>query len=239
MRNELEPNLVLAKKLFPKILNLIDEFNNSWGNYYENVEKYEELINEISKITGKEISRLRKYDDFSHGMYTLGEDRLAFDFALPAPIVVNDISKEELTEVVKRITVDRYKEEENDDFLKEINFDLWGYYFELLQINFYININDYTSYQNEETGEYIDYTPDEIANNILSIGHNIKEYIERMKIWLLENEIKYEIETINSLTFDKINDIKKDLILYINEETTAVKYNLPEEIIEYIKIEPV
>ena len=165
MRKELEPNLIVGKKVFPKIIKLIDEFNNGDGDE----EKYEILINEISKITGKEFSQFMNYDNYIHGMYEPGPDGVAFQFALPSPIIVNDISKDELTEIVKRITVDRFKQEENDEFLKEIKFDLWGYYYTLIEKNYGVQFREYIYGKIDESGEYKgEYEIEEIVDDILN-----------------------------------------------------------------------
>jgi hypothetical protein len=94
MRKELEPNLVLAEKLYPLIFDLISEFDNACGN----IDKQKVVIAKISQLTGKEIF---EFDITEYWEYISKED-LTHQFAIPNPSKI-EMSKLELIEILKLI----------------------------------------------------------------------------------------------------------------------------------------
>ena len=153
MRKELEPKMETAKKLYPKIIKLIEkytEYCNENGDE-ENIE-YKKLENKLHEITGKDISQY----NLSEYWEEEGLEPLSFKIALPEPNIVKDITKEELHEIVKIINNDIFEEEFNDEFLKEFKYFLEDYYHKLLKINFKSYSNEYFNRQKGKDGKYFE-----------------------------------------------------------------------------------
>ena len=105
MRKELEPKMETAKKLYPEIIKLIEEYTEycDENGDEENIE-YKKLENKLHEITGKDISQYNLWEYWEEE----GLEVLSFRIALPEPIIVNDITKDELAEIVKRIIAVRF-----------------------------------------------------------------------------------------------------------------------------------
>jgi rRNA maturation protein Rpf1 len=85
---------------------------------------------------------------------------------LPEPNVVNEFTKEELTEVVKRIKEDVFEENEGQNFTELFSYHLEDYYHKLLKINFKKYKFKYFERQKGKNGKYFEYEIEEIVEKI-------------------------------------------------------------------------
>ncbi|MDR0558708.1 MAG: hypothetical protein LBG92_00930, partial [Prevotellaceae bacterium] len=95
-----------------------------------------------------------------------GIEVLSFKISLPEPNIVNDISKEELFEIVKRLKEGIFEENNKNKFIEEFNCHLGDYYHKLLEINFIGYTNEYFNRQKGKDGKYFEYTIEEIVEKI-------------------------------------------------------------------------
>jgi hypothetical protein len=163
MRKELEPNLEKSEALYAKIKALIEKYTEycDENGDEENIE-YKILENKLREITGKDISQYNLWE------YWEGEglEVLSFRISLPEPMIVNNITKEELTEIIKRINVDIFEENDGNIFLKEFGYYLGDYYHKLLEINFTNYRYEYFNRQKGKDGKYFEYSIKEIVEKI-------------------------------------------------------------------------
>jgi len=134
MRKEIEPNFELVRQRYDTILKQILAYAHYCDkNGDEDGEKYRELEASLRELTGKDMSDLELCDCRKAGE----AKKLAFEIALPYPAVVADVTKDELREIVERITISHpYKFQ--DEFLKGLdrtNFEK-GYFLKFLELNF-------------------------------------------------------------------------------------------------------
>ena len=103
MRKELKPNFEKTIDLFLKIDKLIKEYYKHWNNNEFNKDiEYNNLENKIYEITGKYISQ---YISF-RGQYEEKfppDEKMRWIMCIPEPNIVNDFTRKELTEIVKRL----------------------------------------------------------------------------------------------------------------------------------------
>jgi hypothetical protein len=163
MRKELEPKIEIAKKLYPKIIKLIEKYTEycDENGDEENIE-YKKLEKELHEITGKDISQY----NLSEYWEEEGLEPLSFKIALPEPNIVNDITKEELHEIVRIMKEDIFEGDVNDEFLNEFKYFLEDYYNKMLEINFKNYSNDYFNRQKGKDGKYFEYKIEEIVDKI-------------------------------------------------------------------------
>ena len=156
MRKELKPNLEFAGKIFPKVYELVEKASfflhkdylkktmddNNFGDMYKNLKKYitkrleyktfTKIENRLSTITAKDMSQ---YHSFKFWLGA-GETK-AFILSVPDPKIINDISKEELTEIVTKIWRRGFLEKDDIKYsIEKYGYYLIHYYKKLLEINF-------------------------------------------------------------------------------------------------------
>lgn len=135
LRKEIEPQLDIAENLYPEILDQIlkyTEFIDKNGD--ENNIEYKNVEARLNKLTNKDVSKYNLWEYWE----TEGAEILAFRIGLPDPLKVDHITKEEVTEIVRRIGHFEESEKEwNDQTFKE-QFSLYldDYYHEFLKLNF-------------------------------------------------------------------------------------------------------
>jgi len=166
MRNRLEPQIEIAKRLYPEIMKLIKNYTEYCDeNGDDDNSEYKKLENKLHKITKKDISQYNLWEYWEEE----GFEPLSFKIALPEPNIVNDITKEELIEIVKRIKEDIFEKNNNEDeFIQEFKYFLKDYYHELLEINYKDYTNEYFNRQKRKDGNYFEYTVEEIGEKILN-----------------------------------------------------------------------
>ena len=140
MRNEFEPDMAVAKKLYPQIKELLEKYTEyvDENGDEENIE-YKKVEKKLHEITGKDMSQY----DLLYYWEGEGLEVESFRIALPDPKIVNDITKDEVIEIVKRM--DKHFFDDNgeyekidgeDEFTHQFKLYLKEYYHELLKINF-------------------------------------------------------------------------------------------------------
>lgn len=135
LRPEIEPNLDIAEKHYPEILNQIlkyTEFVDKNGD--ENNIEYKNLETRLNKLTNKDISKYNLWEYWEEE----GAEILAFRIGLPDPLKVDKITKEEVTEIVRRIGYFEEPEKEWNDLTFKEQFSLYfdDYYHAFLKLNF-------------------------------------------------------------------------------------------------------
>ncbi len=111
LRQELEPDIKIAEELYPQILKLIQEFDESTGDILNETDtkKMKSSIESINLLTGMELA---PDDLFEYWASTSIED-FAFAISLPSPKKVDNISHQEIEEIKFRISLI-----ENGEYLK-------------------------------------------------------------------------------------------------------------------------
>jgi hypothetical protein len=134
LRPEIEPGLAIAEQRYPSILNdliaytkLVDEQGDADGIAYKNLEaKLQDTVN-------KDMSAF----NLSEYWEEEGVEVLAFRIALPDPVKAALITKEELTEIVRRLDgIETSANPDEESFGAEFARYLDTYYHRFLQLNF-------------------------------------------------------------------------------------------------------
>jgi hypothetical protein len=166
MRKELEPNMEKAEELYPKIKELIEKYTEYCDeNGDEAAIEYKKLENKLYEMTGKDMSQYNLWEYWEEE----GLEVLSFKIGLPEPNIVNDITKEELYEIVKRIKIDIFKiydKNAKKTFKEEFNYHLEVYYNKLLKINFRNYKYKYFNSQKGKDGKHFEYSIEEIVEKI-------------------------------------------------------------------------
>ena len=162
MRKELKPNLEFAEGIFPKVNELIknafvylhkeylvliyDPDNSKLttpgkikiSKLKYNITKRLEsktflnIENELSDITLKDMGYYHNID-----FWFLAGEPQAFILSVPDPVIINDITKDELTEIVTKIWKRGFLEKDDSKYIiGEYGYHLINYYKKLLEINF-------------------------------------------------------------------------------------------------------
>ena len=173
MRKELEPNMEIAEKLYPQIKELVEEYTEYCDeNGDEENSEYKKLEDKLHDITGKDISQY----NLSEYWEEEGLEVLCFKISLPEPNVVNEFTKEELTEVVKRIKEDVFEENGGQNFTELFNYHLEEYYHKLLEINFKNYKYEYFERQKGKNGKYFEYKIEEIVDKIWNLENGLCQH---------------------------------------------------------------
>jgi hypothetical protein len=147
MRNELEPDMTIAKKLYPQIKELLEKYTEYVDEYGDEKDiEYKKMEKKILEITGKNISEYKEWEY----LRIVGLEEEAFKISLPDPKIVNDITKDELIEIVERMNRDYFDDNGElkkiageDEFIYEFKIYLYNYYHELLKMNFKKKYDEY------------------------------------------------------------------------------------------------
>ena len=163
MRKELEPDMETAEKLYSQIIELIEKYTGYCDeNGDEDNIEYKKLENKLHEITGKDISQYNLWEYWEEE----GIEVLSFKISLPEPNIVKNITKDELTEIVKRLKVSIFEQNCKNEFMEEFKYHLDGYYHKLLEINFEKYEMKYFQRQKGKYGEYFEYNIEEIVKKI-------------------------------------------------------------------------
>jgi predicted AlkP superfamily pyrophosphatase or phosphodiesterase len=164
MRNEIEPDWETAEKIYPAIKALIEEYTEYCDeNGDEELAEYKKLKNRLSEITKKDISYYKLWEWWEGE----GLEVLSFRISLPEPNIAQDISKEELMEIVRRINVSIQQDNKNS-FRNAFSCYLEDYYHKLLKRNFKKYKYAYFNRQKDNAGNYFEHSTEEIAEKIWS-----------------------------------------------------------------------
>lgn len=170
LRKEIEPQIEIAEQRYPKVLKLILEYTDYCDeNGDEDNSEYEKLENKLNKITGKDMSEFDLWEWWEGD----GAENLAFDISLPEPQTVDDITKEELTEIISRLKT--YQQpDENDESFRALFYHrtLFGndYYYNFLEQNFTTYDPQLFQRQKDKNGNYFEYNTEEIVEKLWNNG---------------------------------------------------------------------
>ncbi|WP_025124315.1 type 2 periplasmic-binding domain-containing protein [Myroides odoratimimus] len=160
LRPELEPQIEVAERLFSQILKLI-------AQYDDDTSKIEEIILKINTITDKNIKESELLEYWGRE----SAEELAFKIALPNPLKVDNITQEELVEIINRIqfTSDEIVVENFKGYDISLNYLLaYEYYLPLIERNFsYPEPSDLFNAKDTKRG-FIELNTTEIAEAILT-----------------------------------------------------------------------
>lgn len=177
LRNELEPKLDIVERLYPQILDLIADYDNAIDS-----EKYDEIraiVKKVSELTGKDITE----DDLFEYWEADGAGVLAFEMALPPPLKIDKITKDELREIARRVKNFEYADEFADhvtsEELKENKYAFASvlshkYYMKLIQVNFNYPSVFKLFQRQKNNGVYAEYTIEDIVEMIFSMNEEKK-----------------------------------------------------------------
>lgn len=133
LRPEIEPDMETAKARYPEVLRLILAYTDYIDNHGdEDNSEYERLENTLHTMTGKDMSRYNLWEWWE----AEGAEVLAFRIALPDPKSVNNLTKEEVNELVHRMNhFEIPKEPEEPTFENQFKWYLEQYYHAFLKLN--------------------------------------------------------------------------------------------------------
>ncbi|NQX39955.1 hypothetical protein SAMN05421820_106357 [Pedobacter steynii] len=165
LRIELAPQLEIAEQRYPEILNLILEYTKFIDeNGDEDGKEYENLIHKLHLLTNKELSKFNLWEYWEEE----GAEVLAFRISLPDPLKSDQFSKEELTEVIRRLKT--FEAGTAEGFKEHFKYYLADYYHQLLALNFKKYTYQLFNRQKDKKGNYFEYSVEEISEKI-SPGH--------------------------------------------------------------------
>ncbi|MGN7811211.1 hypothetical protein [Flavobacterium sp. 22076] len=173
LRKEIEPQLEIAEKLYPEILKSIIDYTDFVDENGDEEEiEYQKLEDKLHQLTGKDMSQFNLWEWWEGE----GAEVLSFRIALPAPIKVENITKEELTEIVsKRIKwFDEWMKKKDTDqsFKTQFTPHLEGYYHDFLKLNFKKTYNYQNIFctQKDKDNNFFDLTSQEKINKLWNDG---------------------------------------------------------------------
>lgn len=170
LRKEIEPKMEIAEERYPHILKLILAYTDYCDeNGDEDNTEYEKLEKQLHEITGKDMSEFDLWEWWEGD----GAENLAFDISLPEPETVDSITKEELTEIIRRLKT--YPQpDENDESFQALFYPrtLFGndYYHHFLEMNFVTYDSGLFERQKDKNGNYFEYSIEEVVEKLWNNG---------------------------------------------------------------------
>lgn len=161
LRMELAPQLETAEQRYPEILSLILEYTKFIDeNGDEDGKEYENLVHKLHLLTNKELSKFNLWEYWEEE----GAEVLAFRISLPDPLKSDRFSKEELTEVIRRLKT--FEAGTTEGFKERFKYYLADYYHQLLALNFKKYTYQLFNRQKDKKGNYFEYSVEEISEKI-------------------------------------------------------------------------
>ena len=117
-------------------------------------------------MTGKDMSQYNLWEWWEEE----GAEVLAFRISLPHPKVVDKVTKEELTELVRRLKTFISTDEQDTSLKAQFRYYLNEYYTRFLELNF--KSFDHTLFERnkDENGKYFEYTQEQIIERLWKQG---------------------------------------------------------------------
>ena len=169
LRPEIEPQLQIAEQLYFKILEFIKEYD--YFNDKLEAEITGKIAQKIANLSGKDITEDSLFEYYEAG----SAEELAFGISLPYPQKVENITIEELTEIVKRIQFIAYDTFDSQVITKEFKENkhnicailAQGYFMEFLDLNF-SHPNVYRLFQRQKiNGKWVELTVDDVVRQLM------------------------------------------------------------------------
>ncbi|PIF45938.1 hypothetical protein CLU96_2954 [Chryseobacterium sp. 52] len=166
LRKEIEPDFDTAEKLYPEILQLILEYTDECDeNGDEDHTAYKKLENTLHEMTGKEMSRFNLWEWWEAD----GAENLAFDIALPDPKIIDNITKNELSEIVRKLKTFEVPGEDTESFKAQFYSNVCfgnGYYYQFLKLNFKTYNLKLFQRNKDKSGNYFEYSLEETTERL-------------------------------------------------------------------------
>ncbi|MVX36335.1 hypothetical protein [Myroides sp. LoEW2-1] len=165
LRSEIAPQMKVAEERYPIVLKAVlgyTDFCDEYGD--DDLIEYKRVEEELHQLTGKDMSR---YDLWEYWEGE-GAEVLSFRIALPDPLVVKDISRQEITEIVTILKVFDVSEEiEGTTFKQQFKWHLSDYYYSFLKLNCPKYSNKFFMRNKNKLGEYFEYSIEETVNELM------------------------------------------------------------------------
>lgn len=167
LRKEIEPDFETAEKLYQEVLKLIlayTDYCDETGD--EDNSEYEKLENTLHEMTGKNMSQFNLWEWWEEE----GAEVLAFRISLPDPKTVENITKEELTELVRRQKTFVIQDEQDETLKGQFHYHIDDYFINFLRVNFKTFDHKLFHSHKDKNGHYHEYTQDEIVEKLWNAG---------------------------------------------------------------------
>ncbi|SET31891.1 hypothetical protein [Hymenobacter actinosclerus] len=165
LRQEIEPKTATARSLYPEILRLLLEYADDYEKSGdESSIRYASLESTLHQLTGKDISAYNLWEWWEEE----GAETLAYIIALPLPVKTENITRDELIEIIHRLkhTSDSTDLDEYEAVDYQFIHCIHEYYFNFLKINFKKYKYSFFNRQQDANGKYFELSSDDIANKI-------------------------------------------------------------------------
>ncbi|WP_296143473.1 hypothetical protein [uncultured Flavobacterium sp.] len=168
LRKEIEPDFETAEKLYPEVLKLILEYTDYCDkNGDEDNSEYEKLENKLHEMTEKDMSQFNLWEWWEEE----GAEVLTFRISLPNPNTVDNVTKEELTELVRRKKTFLMQDENDDSFKGQFHYHFDDYYIDFLEKNFKTYDHKLFERNKDKNGNYFEYSKEEIVEKLWNNGN--------------------------------------------------------------------
>lgn len=172
LRKEIEPDFETAEKRYSEVLKLVLDYADRCEEHGdEDNKEYKKLEDKLHTMTGKEMSQFNLWEWWEGD----GAEHLSFDINLPDPQIVEDITREELAEIIRRMNTFEAPDPDDRSFKGTFyHYICFGsdYFPDFLKLNFKdYHIKWFQSHQDKE-GNYYEYSQEEIVNALWNGGLN-------------------------------------------------------------------
>lgn len=167
LRTEIEPQIQLAEKIYPQVVDTLLNYTDFVDkNGDEDEAAYQKVIRHLTELTGKDIAN-RNYAIWEYWEAD-GVERESFKIALPDPVVVANISYDELREIVHRIVELSIPAYLNTHFVQQNGFvwEICDYYHHFLKLNFKKYKPQFFNRQKNAQGKWYEPGVEEIAGHL-------------------------------------------------------------------------
>lgn len=165
LRKELCPDLDTVRKLYPIVKKKIENFTKYWDEYPEKAEeRHKEVEADIQQLSHKDMSQFNLWEYWEED----GIEHLTYRIVLPKAKKVQNITKDELHQIVSKIMVfSPPTEEEENDEIKMLSFaNSRDFYIELLHLNCKNYARKYFEGHRDAQGNYFEYSVEEIVEQL-------------------------------------------------------------------------
>ncbi|MFC2264241.1 MAG: hypothetical protein ACFNM7_03330 [Prevotella conceptionensis] len=167
LRKEIEPDFETVERLYPEVLKIIMDYTEYCDeNGDEDNAEYEKTANTLHQMTGKDMSQYNLWEWWEEE----GAEVLAFRISLPHPKVVDKVTKEELTELVRRLKTFISADEQDKSLKAQFRYYLDEYYTHFLELNFKSFDHTFFERNKDENGKYFEYTQEQIIERLWKQG---------------------------------------------------------------------
>ncbi len=136
LRDEIEPKIEQAQALFSKIVKSLEDYTKYMEQHGDvEFKEFQRLIQQLSALTGKDITS-EKYN-IPEYWEADGLAMESFRIALPDPLKINKLERQEIEEIVRRIVDFEVPGYLINAFIQENGFEpaIIDYYHAFLQLN--------------------------------------------------------------------------------------------------------